>query len=186
MFHTMGDSVLGEEYDVEGEDFSVVGASIMPASAARRPMLRLPPKPTWRQNTIVPGVFGPQQGMQPLPLTPSLNGGTFTSAVPAIEFSARPQKPFRPERLLASVTKTAGAGGVRILCNLFVGAGLQQAQRGLLDLELIGATQAFGVRLALQAASAALDVALPMTVSVAVPVGESVFVSCMFLGRSLG
>jgi hypothetical protein len=178
---TMGDDVLGDE-DVEG-DFSVVGASVMRGGRA---MLALPRKPAWRRNMITPGVFGPQQGLQPLPLVASLNGGTFTAAFPAIEFAARPQKPFRPERLLASVTKTAGAGGVRILCNLFVGAGLQQAQRGLLDLELLGATNAFGVRLALQAATAALDIALPMTVSIAVPAGESVFVSVMFLGRSLG
>jgi len=183
-FDTMGYDVLGEEMD--GDDFAVVGAGVMPmVSRGGRAMLALPKKPKWRMNQVVPGVYGPQEGLQPLPLVPNLNNGVFTSVVQNIEFSQRPQKPFRGERLLVQVGRSALATSLVLTQGIFVGTQLQQAALGPQSIEFY-TKDAFGVRLALQACSAALNITMQCFLQVALPVGESIAVNITLLGRSLG
>ena len=43
---------------VMGDDVEVVGA------APRGRLLRLPPRPAWRQGQVAPGVWGPRQGLE--------------------------------------------------------------------------------------------------------------------------
>lgn len=185
-------SILGDDFEVVGDDDEVlgeeyaeeVGQGRLKLAARRRPMLRLPPKPGWRRQ-IAPGVAMPGQGLEPLPLTPSANNGVFDAANQAIEFTARPQAPFRAERLLASVRRSAGAPGVIISGQaLIIGRQLQTVEVGAFDLEFFAA-QAFGVRLSLVQADPGILIRIPCTATPPVPIGETVAVSLLFLGRTI-
>jgi len=173
-YETMGEEVLGDD---------VMGIEVVGRARPRR-VVRMPNKPAWRQQ-LAPGVAMPGQGLEPLPLTPSANGGVFDAANPAITFSARPQAPFRAERLLASVRRSAGAGAVLILAqSLFVGRQLQLVELGAFDIEFFSPT-AFGVRLQLVQADPGVLITMPCQGGIAVPAGETVSVSLMFLGRTI-
>lgn len=182
-YETMGEEVLGD--DLEGDELdgeSTVGAARR--LRARGGMLRLPPRPQWRRQ-IAPGVSMPGQGLEPLPLTPTLNAGIFDPANPAIDFQARPQAPFRAERLLATVRRSAGAAGVIIQCQaLFIGRELQQVESGPFDIEFFS-PNAFGVRLNLVQATPGILIRLILNANPVVPVGETVAVSMMFLGHTV-
>lgn len=185
-YEIVGEELLGD--DVMGDDdFDVVGAARRmraPAMGRLVRAMRLPPKPGWRRQ-IAPGVPGPAQGLEPLPLTPSLNAGIFDPANPQIDFTARPQAPFRAERLLTTVRRSAGAGGVIIQCQaLFIGRELQQVESGPFDVEFFAPT-AFGVRLNLCQAEPGILIRLILNANPVVPVGETVAVSMMFLGRTI-
>lgn len=186
----MGDDfeVVGEELgeDVMGDDYEVVGAARprLLRAVARQRVMRLPAKPGWRHQ-IAPGVPGPAQGLEPLPLTPTLNAGVFDAVNPAIDFNARPQAPFRAERLLATVRRSAGAAGIIIQCQaLFIGRELQQVESGPFDVEFFAPT-AFGVRLNLCQAEPGILIRLILNANPVVPPGETVAVSMMFLGRTI-
>lgn len=182
MYETMGEEVLGDELD--GEDLD--GDSTVGAARRRiaRGMLRLPARPAWRKQ-IAPGVSQPGQGLEPLPLTGTLNGGVFDPATPAIDFQARPQAPFRAERLLCTVRRSAGALGVIISCQaLFIGRELQQVESGPFDIEFF-APNAFGVRLNLVQATPGILIRLICNANPVVPAGETVAVSMMFLGHTI-
>lgn len=194
MFQTMGDDVLGDDVlgDDDGDDdFAVVGAARrQPARlrAARGSALaRLmsgAAKPAWRQQ-LAPGVPTPGQRLQPLPMTPSANNGVFSAAFTAINFVARPQVPFRTERILASVRRT-GAAGITVLAqNIFVGRQLQLVELGGgFDIEFFGPT-AFGVRLALDACQPGVEVRISCVTS-GVPAGmDTLATSILLLGRSV-
>lgn len=185
-WETMGEELLGE--DVLGEDDATVGAALKRAiripKLAQGRMLRLPPQAGWRPR-IAPGVAVPGEGLEPLPLAPQANGGVFTAAFPNINFEGRPQAPFRGERLLVSVTRTAGAAAVRALCSgIFVGRALQQAELNNFDIEFFGPT-AFGVRLKFVQAEPGVLIRLPILASIAVPAGESMTVTMMLLGHTV-
>jgi len=177
-YETMGEEVLGD--DLMGD--STVG--VVRRVPQRRGVLRLPPKPAWRSQ-VASGVPGPGIGLQPLPLTPSANGGVFDAANPAITFSARPQAPFRGERLLVRAARSAGAGAVLILArNFFVGRELQLVELGSFDLEFFSPT-AFGVRLNLVAAEPGVLITIDAFANPVVPGGETVGVSIMLLGHTV-
>lgn len=187
-------SILGDDFEVVGDDDEVMGEEYgeevgqglrgRMKLAQRRPMLRLPPKPGWRRQ-IAPGVAMPGQGLEPLPLTPNLNNGVFDAANQAIEFTGRPQAPFRAERLLASVRRSAGAPGVLIFAQtIIIGRQVQTVEVGQFDVEFFAAN-AFGVRLNLVQADPGILIRIPCTAVPAVPVGETVAVSLLFLGRTI-
>lgn len=185
-YDTMGEEVLGDELEgsVLGDGYSTVGAGLRRIVPLRRRTIAVPRKPAWR-NQVAPGVAPPGVGLEPLPLVPTLNGGVFTAAFPNITFQARPQAPFRAERLLVSVRRSAGAGAVTILAqNIFVGRQLQLVELGTFDVEFFSPT-AFGVRLNLVQADPGMLVRLDCTGSIAVPAGETVSVSMMFLGQTI-
>lgn len=184
MFDTMGDDdVLGEE--LLGDEFATVGAL---RRANRRRVARAmlaSPKPDWRRHQLAPGVQAPGEGLIPLPLVPSANGGVFALAFQTMTFDARPQKPFHAERLLVTVRRT-GAAGVIILCDtMFVGTDLQTAEVGSFDIEQFAA-QAFGVRLSLKPASPGILIRLACRANPAVTGTDTLAVSMQFLGRYIG
>jgi hypothetical protein len=179
-YDTEGD-VMGDE--TEG-DYTTVGRARRRRAGQRG--LALPPKPAWR-NQLAPGVPMPGEGLQPLPLTPSLNNGVFTSGFTSISFTARPQAPFHPERLLASVrrTGTAAAGNIIAAQNLFVGRDLQLVELGQFDVEFFSPT-AFGVRLQLDAAQPGVLISIDCkAIGAALTTTDTLAVSLMFLGRSI-
>jgi hypothetical protein len=194
----LGD-VLGD--DLDGDSEVIIGAIavnprtgrrriIKPNRAARgrgvarpRNAMALPPKPGWRKNQVAPGVQAPSEGMVPLPLV-GIPGTTFTNLVTQITFRGQVQEPFRPERLLCSVTRTgASAAAPRVMGQLFVGTKLQQAQIAAFDIELVGTANAFGVRLTCQQVEPGVFVDLQCFLSAALVAGDTILVSPMFLGR---
>lgn len=178
--------VLGDVLGIDTMGMDTVGARRRRAHHARR-MMALPPKPQWRQHQLAPGVQSPREGLEPLPLVPDTNGGTFSATVTNITFRARPQRPFRGERLLAQVLRTGtSATGLAALCTgVFVGTALQQLQIGNFNLEFFGST-AFGVRMDLIPSEPGIDIALGTILSGALAANDTINVQLMMLGRSIG
>lgn len=140
--------------------------------------------PPWRGPQLAPGVMAPFEGLVPLQLAPDLNSGVLTSAIPTITFSAQPQKPFRGQRMFAVVNRSAGAAAVqpRIQGGIFVGTDLQAASFGDTPLEIYQPTS-FGAEMVLTPAGPGISIRVPVTSVPAVPVGESVAISIVILGR---
>ena len=194
MADVLGMDVMGDDEDVEG--YEVVGDEddVDGAAAPRRrgTILRLPPKPGWRRRVITAGVPKPGQGLELLAFVPDSAGGVFdsTNVGAVITFSARPQRPFRAERLLATVRRVpdAVAGlppGIALCDGIFVGTTLSQLSRGAFDIENFSPT-AFGVRMSLVPAEAGIDITLPIRLFGPAPTGtQAVLVSLLFMGRSI-
>lgn len=182
----VGDDIMGEEsgYEVVG---AAPGGIARAVRALRKPpqrLLAIPPRPQWRRE-LAPGVPAPAEGLEPLPLTPQANGGVFDSVTPAITWEARPQAPFRAERLLVSIRRSAGAALTQVLGQgIFIGRELQLLELGNFDLEFFSQT-AFGVRLKLAQAQPGVLIRIPAITNVPVPAGEFVSATLMFLGRSI-
>lgn len=201
-FDVVGDELEGDELDGEvmGEvmgDDEVVGIvrrnprtgrqQIFPVAAGRgggRRLMPIPSKPQWRQQ-LAPGVIQPDEGMYPLPMTPSANAGTFAAAFNQITFEGQLQKPYRAERLLVSTVRTiaGGAPGPRLLGVLYVGTDLQQAEITAWDIELIGQANSFGTRLTCKSAEPGVKIRLVVTPSAALTGTDTIFCSVTFLGR---
>jgi len=188
----MYEDVVGVgDYDVMGEE--LLGDDMLGAAPALNPallrnlrpnLLRLPPRPAWR-NQVAPGVPVPGQGLWPLPLNPSANGGVFTAAFPSINFTGVPQVPFRGERLLSTVARSAGASAQTVVADagVIVGTTPQIADIGSLALDMF-VPGAFGVRLQMNQATPGITVKVPCSVQNGpIPAGESIAVSLTILGR---
>ena len=185
----MGDDDMYEAMDGDEDedvDGSVMGFDQVVGRARRRRggMVRLGRKPAWRNRMVAPGVPKPGQGMEPLPLT-GLESvtGTFAAATLAIAFQARPQRPFRPERLLASVVLTGGAVGSVVCDGIFIGTSLQTVELGAFDVSFF-APGAFGVRLSLVPAAPGILIRLPCRFVGAIGAGTAV-TNLLFLGRTI-
>lgn len=146
--------------------------------------LALPERPDWREQ-LAPGVIQPDEGMVPLPLLPQAGAGTFTNTLFAITFQGQLQKPYRPERLLVSSSRTVGAAQIpRILGQVFVGTDLQAAEITTFDLELVGNANSFGTRLTCKAAEPGVLVRILAQLSSALPTTtDTIFASMLWLGR---
>lgn len=188
----MFEDVVGVgDYDVMGEELlgeDVLGAAPMinpnVLRALRPNMLRLPQRPAWRQQ-VAPGVPVPGQGLWPLPLTPSDNDGVFNAATSNITFRGVPQMPFRGERLLATVGRSAGATAQNIVASggVIVGTTPQAADIGNLSLDMF-VPGAFGVRLQMNQAVPGITVKVPCLVQNGpIGAGESIAVTLVILGR---
>lgn len=194
----MGDVMGDGHFDVVGQGYGVVPYGYAPygvVGAAPRPALArragaaprrmaIPPRPNWR-NQLAPGVIQPDEGMVPLPLSPSAGSppGTFTSAITTMTFQGQLQKPYRAERLLVSVVRTGASATGRLLTQLFVGTDLQQAEINGWDAELVGQTGAFGTRLTAKAAEPGVFIRLVVTLSNNPTGTDTIFATMMFLGR---
>jgi hypothetical protein len=101
----------------------------------------------WRPM-VAPGIAPVGEGHVPMPMLAETYGGVWGGAAGApagtvITFSARPQKPFKPTRLLARGTKSGATAIGNLIGQTFVGTDLQQAELGFADLETLGAGTAF-------------------------------------------
>lgn len=175
-----GDALVGA--DVLG--MSLVGAGPRRAAVARR--MRgggAAPKPGWR-NELAPGVPVPGYGVFPIPLTPSANNGTFTATIATIEYKTIAQIPFRGERLVTRVTRSAGAAASQVFANNGVHIGIrpQVGVLGPMNLEDFTA-QAFGVRMVMQPATQGAEIRIFAYVQPALTGTETLTLSCQILGR---
>jgi len=192
----MGD-VMGDEgqrhFDVVGQGYPgygggypmVVGAHPHHRHHGHAPRhIPVPPRPQWR-NQLAPGVIQPDEGMVPLPLTPSAGSplGTFDAAITTMTFQGQLQKPYRAERLLVSVVRNGTSAVGRLLTQFFVGTDLQQAEINGWDAELVGQTGAFGTRLTAKAAEPGVFLRLVVTLSNNPTASDTIFATMMFLGR---
>lgn len=185
---TMGaDDIDG---DVMGDDLEgdVMGPSVV---GRRGRVIHLPPKPSWREGALAQGIHRVREGLEPLPMTPSVANGQFdaTNVGANIIFTGRPQRPFRGERLVAFIARVADTGvvppGFVLMNGIFVGTQLQQMQQGEINIEMFGPT-AFGVRMSHTPSAPGIDITISTRLSVAPTGTQKVQVSMVILGRSLG
>lgn len=109
-----------------------------------------PQQVPWRKM-VAPGSPPVGEGHVPIPLNPETFGGVWgAGATPAggppgatITFSARPQKPYKTSRLLIRATKSGVTAIGNLVGQTFIGTDLQQGEVGNIDLESLGAANAF-------------------------------------------
>lgn len=140
-------------------------------------------RPDWRADELAPGVVVPGEGLIPLPMTPQQNGGTFTATVVSITWQGQLQVPFRSERLLVSSSRVGPSSVGRLLGQMFVGVSLQQADITGLDMELVGAANAFGTRMTMIQAPPGILIRIPVVLSTPLTSTDTIFASFQFLGR---
>lgn len=138
-------------------------------------------RPGWRQSTLAPGVIAPDQGLLPLPM----GNFTFALAAQTNTFQGQMQKPFRGERLLVTTVRAGATSVARILGLLFVGTDLAQLDISPVDIEQLGAPNAFGVRLTMKPAQPGVFIRLVCTLSNALAGTDTIFTSVQLLGRNL-
>ena len=184
----MGDVMgyAGPMGDYEGES-QVVGYDdggypivVGRARGKRRPMVALS-KPGWRGGQLAPGVIAPDQGMLPLPM----GNFTFTAAAQTFTFSGQIQKPFRGERFLVTTVRTGASAVGRLLAQPFVGTDLALLDIAPVDIEQLGAGNAFGVRLTMKPAQPGVFIRLVTSLSSALTGTDTIFASIQLLGRNI-
>jgi len=151
----MGSLVLGGGFDVVGdgdEEMHTMGGT---ATRSRSPV-RVP-TPPWMNAATSQGVSRPQEEMDFLPFEALvLATGVLTGVL-----LARPQRPFRGERLILSAVDLDTGTDVSFLCTInpaiYVGAVQIGAAQGGTPFTTFGAG-AFGVRLSLPAAGQGTDI----------------------------
>ena len=173
------DSVSGVEivgYDDE------TGAPIVSGRSRRRgPRVQLE-KPGWRSSQLAPGVIAPDQGMLPLPL----GSFTYVLASQTNTFVGQVQKPFRGERLLVTTVRTGTSAVGRVMGQMFVGSDLAALDVPSVDLEQIGAPNAFGVRLTMKPIQPGVQFRIITSLSNALTGTDSIFCTIQLLGRNIG
>jgi hypothetical protein len=148
-------------------------------------LARMPNKPQWRQQ-LAPGVIQPDEGMLPLPLTPTAgNTAAFSATVTSLTYQGQLQKPFRGERVLVGVARTGASAVGRLLGQFFVGTDLQQADIQSWDLELVGQPGSFGTRLTMHQAEPGVLIRVLVTLSQGLTGTDTIFMSMLLLGRSV-
>jgi hypothetical protein len=103
-------------------------------------------RPPWRDMNA-PGSPPLGEGHVPMPMNAEAFGGTWGAGGAAagvqITFSARPQKPYKMTRFLATGTKVGTTAVGRLVGQIFCGTDLQQGELGNIDLETLGAGGSF-------------------------------------------
>lgn len=136
-------------------------------------------RPAWRDGQLAPGVIAPDQGLLPLPMGNFL----FTATAQIFTFLGQLQKPFRGERWLVSTVRTGASATGRLLAQPFVGTDLALLDVNPIDLEQIGANNAFGVRLTMKPAQPGVFIRAVTTLSNALTGTDTIFASVQLLGR---
>ena len=183
----MGDDYAGDDY--AGDDFGddVLGAAGRRyqqarrrgrrGGAGRRPAPRgtgmakfgspIHQRVPWREGQLAPGVVAPSELLLPLGML-SLDGSfTFVNAGPTTKsYQARPQKPVRPERMVANVRRFgASAQGIVVQVNGFlVGTDNQFTGSEPIDFETFNGNN-FGVRMANTQAQPGIIISLFLTLT---------------------
>lgn len=181
----LGDSVLGMSLVGDELDDDVVGRAVKRAMR-RRPRRQ---KPKWRHE-LAPGVPTPGYGVFPILLTP-LTGtvaggpGVFGAGFANIEYRTVAQIPFRGERLVATIRRTAGtAQASQVLCTNGVHIGIrpQVGVLGPMSLEVFE-PNSFGVRMVMQPATQGAEVRVFAYVQPALAGTATIALSLTILGR---
>lgn len=178
----MGD-VMGQHaqvvgYDDQGYPIVVGRAKRKPRGIARVQVQR----PAWREGQLAPGVIAPDQGMLPLPM----GNLTFTLAAQTnIVFQGQVQKPFRAERLLVTTVRTGASAVGRLLGLMFMGTDLAALDITPIDIEQIGASNAFGVRLSNKPVQPGVFIRIVTNLSSALAGTDTIFASVQYLGRNV-
>jgi len=146
------------------------------------------PHPNWFANANPFGIAAPQEGLIQLPLTPVDNVGIITSTTTAIKYLGRTQKPFRGERVLATIKRqgaTAQTIEVDAEQGITVGTIPQQAQIGAVSLdEWAGGN--FGVRMAMNVATPGMDIVCNVLALTAPTAPDQIVVRITIYGRFVG
>lgn len=175
MYELSGD-VMGELDESELDGMELVGA------ARARAAQHHPRRPKWR-NRLAAGVPAPGYGVVNIPLRPQSDAGVFSPTAQFITFLARPQKPFRGERLLTTVRRSTGATGTIIFSSgVFVGTDLQQGSIGSFDIENY-TKDAFGVRFVMVQAEPGVEITMDCSAQPAVPADETAACAIQIIGR---
>lgn len=120
----------------------------------------------------------PDEAMFPM----GLGSATLNAATPTVTLTAQPQRAFRGERLVLAVQRSAGAAGVAVLLSDFtIGDYKQLVGGGSLPADVF-ASDAFGVRLMLDASIP--GVLYSITLSATVAGADSIIVSGAVIGRA--
>lgn len=196
-YEVEGDDILGDEEEYEMTEGAGIALPVRRAAAIRRPALRmparrgtllhLPPKPAWRKKELAPGVQQPGELMQPLPLAPDLNGGVFDAGNMSILFSANPQRPYQPQRLVIDFTQVPTSVVQLRISYMTVGVDVQSVQIGDMPASAFKPT-AFGVRMKLRACQPGVLVQVRITAQGAFAVGppaEAIPCAVLFLGHAI-
>jgi hypothetical protein len=147
--------------------------------------------PEWRPMNA-PGSPPLGEGHVALPLNPETFGGSWGNTTgggaPAgttIIFSSRPQKPFKTSRILIRGTKSGTTAVGNMIGQIFVGTDLQQGEVGNIDLESIGAANAFDTWVSLKQAEPGVWIRILATLS-AFPTGTDFeLYTCTAIGHYL-
>lgn len=136
---------------------------------ARVPYGDVPPRPQ------------PDEAMFPM----GLGSVTLTSATGGAGLlSAQPQRAFRGERLVLSVFRSAGAVGIPTIINDFsIGDYKQLVGGGSLPVEVF-ASDAFGVRLMLDASIPGVLYRVSLSALAPIPAGEQIIIAGAVIGRA--
>ncbi len=137
-------------------------------------------------NKIAPAIPGvPQPGARNFPL--GFGSFTFVNAGATLtNLTSNPQKPFKGARLMVQVNRSVGAVAELVtITNLDVGTGNQLVSAQALPAEGFAAT-AFDTGLSLDPATPGIQIVLGIAISATPPVGETISVSAMLIGNTIG
>lgn len=137
-------------------------------------------------NKIAPAIPGvPAIGARAFPL--GFGSFTFVNAgVTQTVLTANPQKPFKGARLVIDVRRSSGAvAELLTVTSLNIGQDNQLVSSGALPAEAF-APGAFHTSLSLDPATPGIDITIGLALSAAPGVGETISVSAMLIGETLG
>lgn len=175
----LGGFDMGEDDDeMEGEGFGVVGRARARMTRGGRVKV---PTPKWMSAATSQGVSRPQEEMDFLPFeSVELLPATLTGVL-----IAKPQRPFRGERLIISAVTSLGvdaASNVVIDPAIYVGAVQVGGAQGSTPIQAFGAN-AFGVRLSFPAAGQGTEIKIYVRALTAPAVSNTVVAT--IIGRAM-
>jgi len=182
MADILGEDLMGDEYELEGDDDELEGPRRLRIA---RPVLRLPPKPQWRKMGVAPGVSAPSALLQPLPLRGEQNNGVFNETNRSILFQGIPQRPFRGERLVIAARQSSTSAVQLRVQTLTVGTNVQSVQVADMPIEAFAAT-AYDVRMKLQPAQPGVLIQCQIYAVGMFQTGEEIPCAVVILGHAIG
>jgi len=131
----------------------------------------------------IPGVPMPGARLQPL----GMGASAFTAASGTVlALTARPQRPFKGQRLVVDITRTgASATGLITITRLDIGTANQLVSSGALSAAAFAAT-AFDVNLQLDPATPGIDITVQFAISVAPAGADRVDFAGTIFGTTVG
>lgn len=182
-------SLVVGEFDVVGDDdegYAVIGATPARNAHASRLARHAPvrvPTPRWMNAATSQGVSRPQEELDVLPFEPLTIAENGTQGV----LIARPQRPFRGERLIVGAAEITSGDDVAHLATInpaiYVGAVQVGAAQGAIPFRAFG-PDAFGVRLSWPAAGQGTDIKIYVVLTTAAPAG-GVICTATIIGRAM-